>query len=295
MSSPVVRGCPAVVRGCRAAIAAIVVVPALTACSGSSTTTTAPVNTTAGPPTTVAAPAPSTTATTAVARSAGRAPTTTGKPSGATTTRPAGTSSAPAYPPPAAGLYRYDTAGTTTAPLTNLQYPAVTTLTVDAPSGTRQHSARNLRDGSGNGPLFDFMLDYRPQGIYVEGITLTVGLSGVTTARDLRPPTPQPLLPAGARPGTHLEYDVSGGTSTAHVVIDVVRTERVTIGGQGVDTLVMHVVATLPAGDTSGTVDLTAWFAPGARLWAKERFILAASAGGFTVRSDYAATLQRLP
>jgi len=284
-----------VVRGCRAALAALVLVPALTACSGSSKTKTASVNTTAGPTTTVTTTAPSTTATTVVAGAAGKATPTTKKPTGATTTRPAGTSSAPAYPPPAAGLYRYDTAGTTTAPLTNLKYPAVTTLAVDAQSGTRQHSARNLRDGSGNGPLFDFTLDYRPQGIYVEGIKLTVGFSGVTNTQDLRPPTPQPLLPAGARPGTHLEYDVSSGTSTAHVVIDVLRTERVTIGGQGVDTLVMHVVARLPAGDATGIVDLTAWFAPSARLWVKEKFVLDASAGGFTLHSDYAATLQRLP
>lgn len=256
-------------------------------------------NTTAGPSTSVGITAPSPTVTTVAAGTSARTTTTTTKKAtgSATTTRPAGSSSAPAYAPPAAGTYRYDTVGTTTAALATLEYPAVTTLKVDAASGTRQHSVRNLQDPSGNGPRFDFSLDYRPQGIYVEGLTVAVGFSGVNNSQDLRPPAAQPLLPAGAKPGTHLEYDVSNGPSTAHVVIDVARTERVTIGGRAVDTLVLHVVAKLPGADTNGTVDLTAWFAPSARLWVKERLVLDASAAGglLKLHSDYAATLQRLP
>ncbi|MFN2607446.1 MAG: hypothetical protein ABR511_06055, partial [Acidimicrobiales bacterium] len=115
---------------------------------------------------------------------------------------------------------------------------------------------------------------------------------------DLRPASPEPLVAAGAGPGTHLAYDLAGGSGAAHLVIDVLRTERVTVGGQGVDTLVMHVVASLPSGgDTTASLDMTAWFAPSARIWVKEHGALdAAAAGGLLkVHSGYDATLQRLP
>ncbi|MFN2607220.1 MAG: hypothetical protein ABR511_04905, partial [Acidimicrobiales bacterium] len=114
--------------------------------------------------------------------------------------------------------------------MTNLAYPAVTTLTVDRASGTTQHWVRNLRDPSGNGPQFDLFLDFRPSGIYLSDLRLTAGFSGVTTTEDLRPASPEPLVAAGAGPGTHLAYDLAGGSGAAHLVIDVLRTERVTVG-----------------------------------------------------------------
>ncbi|HJV09398.1 MAG TPA: hypothetical protein VJ653_06940, partial [Acidimicrobiales bacterium] len=86
-----------------------------------------------------------------------------------TTTTRAGaatTSTAPAGPraltPATPGTYRYDTAGATTFAGNNVPFPAVTTLVVDAPSGTRQRVTRNLRDAAGSGVATEFTLDYRP-------------------------------------------------------------------------------------------------------------------------------------
>jgi hypothetical protein len=200
--------------------------------------------------------------------------------------------------PPAAGTYRYDTSGTSTFALTVVPYPAVSTLVVDPPDGTRQHSVRDLRDAEGTGPVIDFTLDYRPDGIYVEGLKLAVGYEGAPpSGQELRPPSPQLLVPSDAAPGTHLEHDLSAGAATAHLVIDIGGHEPVDVGGQSVDAMVVHMVSSVPAGAVTGSVDLTAWLAPSVSLWVKERLALQASAAGgaLTLRSQYEATLQRLP
>lgn len=209
----------------------------------------------------------------------------------------AGPASSTGLLPPAAGTYAYDTTGTSTFALTTMAYPAVSTLVVDAPLGTHQHSTRDLRDAAGNGPVLELSLDYRPDGIYVEAITLTSRFAGVTNSQPLRPPSPQLLVPTDARPGTHLEYDLSSGGATAHLVIDISGRENVTVGGHGVDALAVHMVASLPPGAVTGQVDLTVWLAPSVRLWVKEHFVLdaAAAGGALTLHSRYDATLQRLP
>jgi hypothetical protein len=238
--------------------------------------------------TTVAAP----TSTTA---SPGAGRTTTTRPRTTTTRAGAVTTTTTAAPADAPGTYRYDTAGATTALGSTVPFPAVTTLVVDAPSGTRQRSTRNLRDAAGNGVQSEFNLDYRPEGVFLVSLRLTVGFSGVVDSRELRPASPVLLLATGAGPGAHREADLAG-TSAAKLVIDVLREERVTIGGQAVDTLVMRATVTLAPGDVTGRQELTVNIDRGSRLWVKERSVLDASAAGglFTAHSEYTATLQRL-
>jgi hypothetical protein len=245
------------------------------------TTTTTP----AGPTTTAAGGRTTTTA-------AGRRPTTTAR-SGATTTtaQPGPRPLAPATP----GTYRYDTSGATTFAGTTIPFPAVTTLVVDAPSGTRQRATRNLRDAAGNGIATEFTLDYRPEGVFLVTLKLTTGISGASDVRELRPASPLLLLATGARPGAHIEADLAG-TSSARLVVDVLREERVTVGGTAVDTLVMRATVTLAPGDITGRQELTVNVDRGSRLWVKERSVTDASAAGglFTAHSEYTATLQRL-
>ena len=218
-----------------------------------------------------------------------------------TTTRPPATTTAPApagaraLAPATPGTYRYDTAGATTFAGTTVAFPAVTTLVVDAPSGTRQRSTRNLRDAAGNGLQTEFTLDYRPDGVYLVSLRVTTGFSGVTDVRDLRPASPVLLLATGAGPGAHREADLTGN-SPAKLVVDVLREERLTIGGQAVDTLVMRAVVTLGPGEVTGRQELTVNVDRGSRLWVKERSVTDASAAGglFTAHSEYTATMQRL-
>lgn len=240
------------------------------------------------PTTTVAPGRPTTTA-----RGTGR--TTTTRAPAATTTTAAPAAGPRALAPATPGRYRFDTAGATTAFGTTTPFPSVTTLVVDPPSGTSQHVTRNLRDAAGNGVQTEFTLDYRPDGVYVVALRVTSGFSGFTDVRDLRPASPVLLLATGAGPGAHREADLTG-TSSAKLVIDVLRKERVTVAGQGVDTLVLRAVVTLAPGDVTGRQELTVNIDPGSRLWVKERSVTDASAAGglFTAHSEYTATIQRL-
>ena len=242
---------------------------------------------------TTAPPVPSTTTSTTRAG----ATTTTRRPT-TTTTRPGVATTvggARALTPIAPGTYRYDTSGSTTFAGTSRPFPAVTTLVVDPPAGTVQHSNRSLRDAAGDGPASEFTLDYRPQGVYLVVLRLTVGLSGLSQSQELRPTTPVLLLATGATPGAHTDLDLPG-SGGARLAVDLLREERVTIGGQGVDTVVMRATVTLAPGDVTGRLELTVNLDRTSRLWVKERSVTdAAAAGGlFTLHSDDTATLQRL-
>jgi hypothetical protein len=257
---------------------------AVRASAGQDTTTT----TSTVAPTTTTSVARRTTTTRAGAR------TTTTRPAAATTT--AAPASGPrALAPATPGTYRFDTAGATTFAGTTTPFPAVTTLVVDAPSGTRQRSTRNLRDAAGNGLQTEFTLDYRPEGVFLVSLKVTTGFSGITDVRDLRPASPVLLLATGAGPGAHREADLAGN-SPAKLVVDVLREERLTIGSTAVDTLVMRATVTLGPGDVTGRQELTVNVDRGTRLWVKERSVTDASAAGglFIAHSEYTATMQKL-
>ena len=244
-----------------------------------------PATTTTAPPTVLPSVLPSTTrqgstATTARGSSATTAPGTT----------------VPALTPATPGTYRYATAGSSRIGTIVTPFPAVTTLVVDPPSGTSQHSTRNLKDTTGNGPVFESTFDYRGDGVYLVSLKLTATVLLVSQSAELRPPSPILFLPKDAGPGYHREFDIpTDSGQPARLVLDVRRAERVTIGGQAVDTLVVQLVASL-AGQVGGQVDITVWFAPAHRLWVKEKFVAdaATSDGSLQYHSDYEATLQRL-
>jgi hypothetical protein len=278
-----------------AAIAALLLV-VLAACGSSGGTADAvrgsiaeqATSTTAAPATTTTAAPGRTTSTTS------RATTTTVR-SATTTSTVAATALTKALTPPRSGTYRYDTTGATTFGVASQPFPAVTTLIVDPPTGTIQHSARNLQDPTGAGPLTEFTLDYRAQGVYLVALRITVGAAGTSQTLEFRPPSPVLLLATGAGPGSHTEADLPGQTG-AKLVVDVLGAERVTVAGQGIDTLVMRAVVTLAPGDVTGSQSLTVNVDRTSRLWVRERSVLDASAGGglFKLHSEYTANIQRL-
>jgi hypothetical protein len=257
--------------------------------AGQEPTATSP----AAPTTAAPAGGPATTAAGGAGAGGAARPTTTVRRAPATTAPP------PAGPralaPAAAGTYRFDTAGATTFAGTVVPFPAVTTLVVDPPAGTTQRSTRNLRDGAGTGVQTEFTLDYRPEGIFLVSLRLTAGFSGFTDVRELRPASPVLLLATGAGPGARREADLTG-TSSARLLTEVLREERLVIGGQPVDTLVLKATVTLAPGDVTGRQELTVNVDRASRLWVKEQSVLDASAVGglVTVRSQYTATMQRL-
>ena len=257
--------------------------------SGPSTSVADTTSTTVEPPTTTTA-APTTTR---------RGTATTRPPAGtgdAGPAAPAGPTGPAAVKPPASGTYRYSTGGSTTFGLTSVPFPAVSTLVVDPAAGTRQHSTRDLRDAAGFGPVTEFTLDYRADGVYLESLRLTTNAGTFTDTRELRPPVPTLFLPTDARPGTSLAIDLPTATGVAKVTVEVQAEGRLVVGGQGVDTLKVRMVATLPPGDVTGRQELTLDVDRASGLWVRERSVTDASAGGGLIQlhSQYEAMLQRL-
>jgi hypothetical protein len=193
------------------------------------------------------------------------------------------------------GTYRYDTSGQSRFGAATAPYPAVTTLVVEPPDGTRQHATRDLRDASRNGPVFESVLDYRADGVYLADLRVGVTVLLFTDVQELQPPAPQLLLPTGARPGVHLDLDIPGPAGTAHLAVDVVRDEEVRVAGQAVAARVVRLVASLP-GQLDGRLELTVWVAPASRVWVKERAVADASTPDGSVRfhSEYDAILEQL-
>jgi hypothetical protein len=248
------------------------------------TSTTAPGDTT----TTAAASGTATTAakggpgTTAAAKVNGSPSNNYQPPAGSTPAKPA-----------APGTYKYDTSGSTSFGAQNSKPPAVTTLTVDPPAGTRQHSTRDDRDASGNGSLTETTLDFQPQGVLLVELKITTKAIGITDVEDFVANPPALVAPTGAKPGDHLELDLSGSGTNVHVSIDVQRHETLTIGGQSTDTLVAHQVATL-SGKISGTLTADMWLSPQYDLTVKDHTVSDVTAYGAKAHSDITSQLQKL-
>jgi hypothetical protein len=78
-----------------------------------------------------------------------------------------------------------------------------------------------------------------------------------------------------------------------HVKIDFVRTERLTIGGQAVDTIVIHQVGTL-SGKVTGTQTSDSWVSPQYSLTVKDHTVADVTAYGIKGHSDQSTVLQKV-
>jgi hypothetical protein len=196
---------------------------------------------------------------TATTKAAGKAqPSTGNKVNGQSSSNYQPPPGAKAATPPTPGTYRYDTSGSTKFGTQTSSPPPVTTLVVDPPAGTRQHSTLDARDGSGNGSVTESTVDFQPQGVLLVELKITTKAGFINDVTDFVANPPVLVAPTGVKPGQSVEFDLSGSGTNVHAKIDFVRTERLTIGGQAVDTLVAHQVATL-SGKITGTQTSDTW------------------------------------
>ena len=200
---------------------------------------------------------------------------------------------AKAATPPAPGTYRYDTSGSSKFGTQTSSPPPVTTLVVDPPAGTRQHSALDARDGSGNGSVTETTLDFQPQGVLLVELKITTKAGFVNDVTDFVANPPALVAPTGVHPGQSVEFDLSGSGTNAHVKVDFVRTERLTIGGQAVDTLVAHQVATL-SGKITGTQTSDTKTSTQYDLTVFNHTVADVTAYGIQAHSDITSQLQKL-
>src|SRR5438270_10188141 len=225
-------------------------------------TTVGGTTTTAGGAGTATTKAPTKTATNSGAKVNGQPANNYTPPAGATAAKPA-----------TPGTYHYDTSGTNTVGTQSSAPPPVTPLVVDPPAGTRQHSTRDERDASGNGSVTETTLDFQPQGVYLVEIKIATkaGALGSQTLDFVANP-PALAAPTGVKPGQSVEFDLSGSGTNIHVHIDFVRMETITIGGQAVDTMVIHQTATL-SGNINGSQTSDSWVAPQYDLSVKDHTV----------------------
>jgi hypothetical protein len=261
-----------------------------TAASSSSTTS-------AGDTTTSAADTSTTAASAATATTKAGATTATTKAGAKVNGQPASSYQAPAGSVAAApakpGTYKYDTSGTSTFGAQSSSPPPVTPLAVDPPAGTRQHSTHDSRKPDGSGSVSETTLDYKPEGVFLVELKITTKASGITDVQDFVANPPVNIAPTGVKPGQSVEFDISGSGTTVHVKIDFVRTERITVGGQAVDTMVIHQAGTL-SGKVTGTQTSDSWISPQYSLTAKDHTVADVTAYGIKAHSDITMTLQKV-
>jgi len=207
-------------------------------------------------------------------------------------TAAAAAASAPAgFAPATPGTYRYNTSGSTSSLLGKQSAPSVSTLVVDAPQGTKQHSVRQILSANGDGFVIDQILDYQPQGVAVVRQRLAMTQKGSTTVRTLNAAPTTVVIPMGTATGTHREFDLSGVSIAGHEAVDLVESVVSNVGGQALNTVLVRTVLHV-SGSVSGTIQLDQWWAAAARVPAREQLTATMKSGFATVKTNYSATLQ---
>ena len=252
------------------------------AASGASTTSSLDTSTTvADTSTTVAAAGSGTTTKTTAKKSTAGGATVNGQPASNYTPPAGATPAKPATP----GTYTYDNQATGTnsfgAP------PATSSLIVAAPQGTRQTSTNDM----GSNGKTDTTLDFKPEGVHI--VEVKVSAAGRTYDFVGNPP---PLAaPTGAKPGQSVDFTLTDAASntTIQVHIDFVRNETITIGGQPVNTMVIHQVGTL-SGSLTGTQTSDSWVSTQYDLFVKTHSTGDVKQGPFEAKSDVTSTLEKV-
>ena len=198
--------------------------------------------------------------------------------------------------PVPAGLYRYDTTGSSTVSggvSSTSPEPPVTTIRYDRPDATSQHSFQDMRDAHGNGSTTDTILDYRPDGIHLLYVKVTATYSGITQSYAFTP-SPAPLVgPTGAPVGYHVSFTMSDGTTTAQVILDVLAHQAMSVGGSTVSTAEVRTVTHL-SGQVNGQSTSLSWNTLDDGLAVKEQNSTDVEVGLDHFSGSYTATLQSL-
>ncbi len=250
-----------------------------TSASGSTTSSVETSTTVAGDTTTTAKAGTATTTKTTVKGAAAGGATVNGKPANNYTPPAGATPAKPSIP----GTYTYDNQGNSGFGAA----PATSPLVVDPPQGTRQHSTND----QGSSGKTETTLDYLNDGVHIVEIKITSG----STNFDFVGNPPPLAAPTGVQPGQKVDFALSDAAqnTTIQVHIDFVRMETITIGGQPVNTMVIHQVGTL-SGKLTGTQTQDAWVAPQYDLFVKSHGVADVKYGAFSIHSDVTSTLEKL-
>ena len=113
------------------------------------------------------------------------------------------------------------------------------------------------------------------------------------TVKTLRPTGSALWLGINDGPGAHHEFDLQGKDIAGHEIVDVLRTEKIAVGGQSVSADVVRTTLTF-SGSASGSIVLDQWFVRSARVVGKEHLEGDVRASLVRLTSKYDAVLRRL-
>ena len=212
---------------------------------------------------------------------------------GAATTTSTAPRPAPPLRPPAPGTYTYATSGAYTYGGRDHALPPRTTLVVDPASGASQHSARNLRDADGNGPIVETLLRYEAEGLWLDMLGYTNRVEGVDDARQYRPNPPVLIAPRNAEVGYKASYDGADGGTSVHVDSVIERRDTVVVDGRPVDCYFVRAVTTFH-GTVEGSGEGTSCVSVEYRLLLTEDVRTTFTVGPTTVKGAYRATIEHL-
>ena len=185
------------------------------------------------------------------------------------------------------GRYTYDSHGTAKSPFGTKNLDGTATLTVDQPSGGRQHQALSGQDSTQEQVLVAAADGYRLSELKIS----TQGFS-----EDFRSDQPVLLLPAAPTAGQTWSWQMTStdGKYTIHTTSKIVGTEQQTVGGSGVRTV--HMTSSIHvSGDAielTGTQD--DWFSTAAALVVKEHAVMHGTGYGQTFDSDVTRTVRSM-
>jgi hypothetical protein len=207
-----------------------------------------------------------------------------------------------AIPP---GYYSYDVKGYANHPGDPMtESMGSDNLSVDAPSGSDQHSVRDLSDSSGATYEFGQTVEHRTDGFHLVGFSRIYNSSSTDTS-DCQMSSAPLVLPVSPKPGYHLNvtipncrYYFAGNLRPADLTVDILQTGSVTVGATPVPAVQMRFEVAFNGGQTStqneDDVDYE-WVRPTDGLVLQEhrtdRFTTGASNNATTDTWGYDATL----
>ena len=232
---------------------------------------------------------PTTSASASARASASAVPGSAGTSTGTTgATAPTG---APPASTPATGVkgtapgdYTYDAVGSYAVNGASKPIKAESTLTVSPVKDGRQTSTRHAEQG---GDTVQELV------LATDGVRLARLTIGMPVNKEFRPATPALLFPKPAVIGRKWSWKATStdGKDTVSTTNQVLRTETITIGGQRVDTVVLH-SRLVVSGEIDYTADVTSWVATDYQLPVKDHTKGSGNAGGFAFTTDITSTLR---
>lgn len=197
---------------------------------------------------------------------------------------------------PQAGTYRYRTSGSRTfGSAASEPMPEITTLTIGEIATSGRSLVRDLRTTEGNGSVSESIMRYASQGTYLEIMRVTTYQEGFVD-RQTFVPTGGPALVdrPGSKPGDRLEFDLNGGGTTIHIVVEMLGREEIEIGGSPVSTVALRIESTFK-GSLSGHGVTESWIAPLLGFPVKEHATLDVEVSLIRNHSECRYELKELP